>query len=123
MNLAVAQELSAARSAAGFTNESLAAVLPISLSSLQRYLTGRSAIDVEVLTMICRALKVSETDIIQAAGERYEQQTGAPDPAGDLTDEEQAAVDAALNRYDEALRETRPTQSRSIEPKRRRGLG
>lgn len=82
VNLAVAQALTAARKGAGYTNESLAAAIPdISLTSLQRYLSGRSAIDVEVLTKMCLVIGVNEVEIIKAAqkiraGELIDQITG-----------------------------------------------
>lgn len=74
INLAVAQELTEARRAAGYTNEELAAAMPgVSLTSVQRYLAGRSAIDIEVLSRICNILEVSETDVVRAAEQRAKQ--------------------------------------------------
>lgn len=70
INLAVAQELTAARIAADYTEESLAAALPFSLRSLQRYLKGESAVDVEVLHAICAVLGVSEVSIVEKAQQR-----------------------------------------------------
>lgn len=92
MNLAVARALTQARKDADFTNESLAAVLPdISLTSLQRYLSGRSAIDVEVLSQICTALGIDERQIMVTA-QKLRDETAAD-----------AGADAAIAHLDKHL--------------------
>lgn len=68
MNLAVARALTQARKDAGITNEALAAALDgVSLTSVQRYLRGRAAIDVDVLSRICAAIGITELEVMQAA--------------------------------------------------------
>lgn len=68
LNLAVARALTNARKRADLTNEGLAALLPeISMTSVQRYLSGRAAIDVEVLSRLCEAIGVTEVEVIQEA--------------------------------------------------------
>lgn len=68
MNLAVARALTQARKDAGITNEALAAALDgVSLTSVQRYLRGRAAIDVDVLSRICAAIGITELEVMRAA--------------------------------------------------------
>lgn len=85
LNLAVARALTEARKNAGLTNENLAAALNgTSLTSVQRYLSGRAAINVEVLSEICSIIGVSEVEIVERADRRLRQveQYDADEKAG-----------------------------------------
>lgn len=106
INLAVAKALTDARQDAGMTQESLAAALPFSLSSLNRYLTGRSAIDVEVLAAICAAIGVSELEILSNATRRRAALTAEERASLEATD---ALIDDAVATMPKAARRNRKT--------------
>lgn len=123
-NLAVAQQLEDARVDKSWTVEALAAQIPdISLRALERYLSGEAAISIEKMDLICEAIGVPMSDVIQAAEKAY--RAGEVKPRAtrqkvrrSLDEQQRADRRAGKSAITRALRDTEAVKPKQTETRR-----